>query len=112
VLLMAGGQNMHQRVSKRRIARAAVSIEHATGFAWVKLYSGPSGANLPPPGTMTVARRVPNYNEGDDATLPPPLREVTDGFRPLGRANDPRIGIYKDTPGPILVLEVGMEVSI
>jgi hypothetical protein len=112
VPLMAGGQNMHQRVMKRRIARAAVSIEHATGFAWVKLYSGPSGANLPTPGTMTIARRVPNYNEGDDATLPPPLREVTDGLRPLGRANDPRIGIYKDTPGPILVLEVGMEVSI
>jgi hypothetical protein len=110
--LTAGGQNMHQRVSKRRIARAAVSVQHATGFAWVKLYAGPAGANLPVPGTMTIMRRVPNYNEGDDANLPPPLREVTDTIRPLGRTNDPRIGIYKDTPGPILVLETGMEVSI
>lgn len=109
---VAGGQDVHQRVTKRRIARAAASIQHATGFAWVKFYSGPSGANLPAPGLMTFARRVTSYDVGDDATAAPPLREVTDTFRPLGRASDPRIGIYKDTPGPIRVLELGMEVTV
>jgi hypothetical protein len=57
-------------------------------------------------------RRITAYNQGDDATKPPPLRETAERWRPLGRSFDPRMAIIKDTPGPLLIEEIGMEATI
>jgi hypothetical protein len=84
----------------------------STGFLWARLYSGRQGANLPALGTVMNNYRVTTWNQGDDPTLAPPLRETSYQWRPLGREYDPRIAIIKDTPGPITVLELGMEVSV
>jgi hypothetical protein len=41
----------------------------------------------------------------------PPLRNQTYTWRPTGRAYDPRVALVKDVPGPITVVEFGMEVT-
>jgi hypothetical protein len=56
--------------------------------------------------------RVPAYNQDDDATKPPPLREEADRWRPIGRSYDPRVAVIKDTPGPLIIHEIGIEASI
>jgi hypothetical protein len=48
----------------------------------------------------------------DDPTKPPPLRERAERWRPLGRSYDARVAVIKDTPGPLVVAEIGMEVTI
>jgi hypothetical protein len=57
-------------------------------------------------------RRIPAYFIGDDATQPAPLREDTYSIRPRGRSYDPRNALMKDTPGPLTVLEYGIEVTV
>jgi hypothetical protein len=57
-------------------------------------------------------RRVPAWNIGDDPTKPPPLRETVEEWRPSGYSYDPRVALIKDTPGPLVVEEIGMEISI
>jgi len=56
--------------------------------------------------------RVTAWNQDDDATKPPPLREETQRSRPIGRYFDPRVAIIKDTPGSLLIEEIGMECTI
>jgi hypothetical protein len=56
--------------------------------------------------------RVPTWNVGEDATQPPPLREEAQRWRPIGRAFDPRVAVIKDTPGPLMINELGIEVTI
>ena len=46
------------------------------------------------------------------STQPPPLREGTELWRPIGRSFDPRTAIIKDTSGPLTVVEVGMEITV
>ena len=55
---------------------------------------------------------MPTWDVGDDATQPPPLREEAQRWRPLGRAFDPRVAVIKDTPGPLMINEFGIEVTI
>jgi len=57
-------------------------------------------------------RRVPTWNQDDDPTQPPPQREDAFRWRPLGRNFDPRIAIIKDTPGPLMINEVTMEITV
>ena len=52
------------------------------------------------------------YNEDDDATQPPPLREDTYLWRTVGRSHDPRRAIVKDTAGPLNIIEVGFDVTL
>jgi hypothetical protein len=52
-------------------------------------------------GTRTTIRRVA-----------PPLREQAYSERPIGRFHDPRVAIIKDTPGPLTILELNLEVSV
>ena len=47
-----------------------------------------------------------------DPTQPPPQREQAYRWRPLGRSYDPRVAIIKDTPGPIIINEIGLEATI
>jgi hypothetical protein len=44
-------------------------------------------------------------------TDPPPLREECFQFRPRGRTYDPRVQLIKDTPGPLIITEVGIEAA-
>jgi hypothetical protein len=106
------GQSVRQRTIKRRVSHMAVDVSNSTGFVMVRLFAGPLTPTSPALGDIANIRRVPAYNLGDDATQRPPLREEVQRWRPLGRAFDPRVGILKDTPGPLLIHEVAIEVTV
>lgn len=106
------GQDVGQRMWKRRIARAQVYVANSSGFVMERLYSDQSGANLPAAGTVMKQRRISTWNQDEDPTQPPPLREQSYLDRPIGRSHDPRWAVLKDTPGPITVLETSFEVSV
>jgi hypothetical protein len=108
----APGQSVHQRMLKRRISRVAIYTSKATGYAIARLFSGPLTPSSPALGTIVNLRRVPTWDTGEDQTQPPPLREEAQRWRPLGRAFDPRIAVIKDTPGPLVIEEFGIEVTI
>jgi hypothetical protein len=108
----APGQSVHQRMMKRRISRMAVYTSNATGYVMARLFSGPHTPTSPPLGTVLNTRRIPTWDLGDDTTQPPPLREEAQRWRPLGRAFDPRVAVIKDTPGPLMINEFGIEVTI
>jgi len=106
------GTDQKQRTRRRRIDRVLVSVSNSTGFLWARLYAGRQGAQLPAPGSIIGYRRITAYNVGDDQTQPPPLREEKYSFRgPLGHTYDPRWALYKDTSGPLRILEIGQEAS-
>lgn len=106
------GQDVGQRVKKRRIKRAQPNVSNSSGFVMQRLYSGQSGPHLPALGTVMAERRVPMWNVGEDPTQPPLLREQSYIHRPVGRAPDPRWRILKDTPGPLTIEEVGFEITV
>ena len=90
----------------------AVYASNATGYLMARLFSGPLTPSSPAFGTVMNTHRVETWNQGDDATQPPPLREEAQRWRPIGRAFDPRIAVIKDTPGPLVIEEFGIEVTI
>lgn len=106
------GQDVHQRMFRRRIIRAAAYVINSTGYLWARLFSGPLRPGGPALGDQMNTHRVLTYNQDDDATVAPPLREGTDIWRPSGRAYDPRIAIIKDTAGPLIIVEIGMETTV
>jgi hypothetical protein len=106
------GQANKQRMVKRRVSHMSVYVSNSTGFIMARLFAGPITPSSPPLGTTMNFRRVTTWNMGDDPTQPPPLREEVQRWRPIGRAFDPRVVVSKDTPGPLLVHEVGLEVTI
>jgi hypothetical protein len=106
------GQSVHQRMFKRRVSRMAVYVSNSTGFLMARLFSGPITRTSPALGTTMNIRRVETWNQDDDPTQPPPLREEAQRWRPIGRSYDPRVCVIKDSPGPILVHEIGCEISI
>jgi hypothetical protein len=106
------GQSVHQRMMKRRISRMAVYVSNGTGYLMARLFSGPLTPTSPALGSIVNTHRVETWNQGDNATLPPPLREEAQRWRPLGRAFDPRVAVIKDTPGPLMINEFGIEVTI
>lgn len=108
----APGQDVHQRMFKRRVSRMAAYVSNSTGFLMARLFSGPITPTSPALGTVMNQYRVTAWNMGDIATNPPPLREQAYRWRPIGRAYDPRVAIIKDTPGPLTVHEIGIEASI
>jgi hypothetical protein len=109
---MPPAQSARQRTLKRRVTHLAINVSQSTGFYMARLFAGPLTPTSPILGTIMNFRRVPAYNLGDDATQPAPLREEVQRWRPLGRAYDPRIGFAKDTPGPLIVHETTVEVTI
>jgi len=106
------GPDVGQRMFKRRVSRMAVYVMSSTGFLMARLFSGPLTRTSPALGTVMNSYRVTTYNQDDDPTKPPPLREEVQRSRPLGRSFDPRVAIIKDTPGPLIIAELGMEVTI
>lgn len=106
------GQDIHQRIFPRRVSRMAIYVSNSTGFLMARIFSGPLTRTSPPLGTIMNTRRVETWNQDDDPTQPPPLREETQRWRPLGRSFDPRIAVIKDTPGPLTVHEFVTEVSV
>lgn len=104
------GQDQGQRMKKRRAIMEAYVIG-STGFRFASLFSGELRAGGPALGDIVSDRRIPAYNTGDDATLPPPLREQAYRWNPLGRAHDPRGALIKDTPGPFTLVEVVARVN-
>lgn len=93
----AGGekdQDMMQRQRRRRVSRGIVTVVGSSGFSWGD-------------------REIPPYDFGDDPTAAPPLRETSYTCRPVGRDYDPPPPILiKDTPGPLDVLEISLEVTV
>lgn len=106
------GQSAHQRMFKRRVSRMAVYVSSSTGFLMARLFSGPITPTSPAIGTVMNSYRVTAWNVGDNVEAAPPLREEAYRWRPLGRAYDPRVAVIKDTPGPLLIHEFGLEASI
>lgn len=106
------GQAIGQRMFARRISRFAAYVVHSTGFVMGRLFAGPLTPTSPALGALMNSRRFPAWNQGDNPTLPPPLRETREDIRPLGRAYDPRVAIIKDTPGPLQILEATIEATI
>jgi hypothetical protein len=106
------GPDMHQRMLPRRISFFAAYVINSTGFYFAKLFSGKLTPTSPALGTVMNIRRVTTWNQGDNPTLPPPLRETVEEWRPSGYSYDPRVAIIKDTPGTLTIPELGMEISI
>lgn len=106
------GQDIHQRMLPRRISYYAAYVIHSSGFYFAKLFSSKLTPTSPALGAVVNIRRVPAWNMGDDPTQPPPSRETVEEWRPSGYSYDPRVAIIKDTPGPLLIQEVAVEISI
>jgi hypothetical protein len=105
------GADQKQRTRRRRIQRVIATVEQSSGFKFSKLYSGPKGPQLPAFGTEMGLYRVSAWNQDDNQAVAPPLRNQTYTWRPTGRTYDPRVALVKDVPGPITVVEFGMEVT-
>lgn len=101
-----------QRMKRRQVAEFAAYVIHSSGFMLGYLYSGIHTRDSPPLGTLMNFRRFPAWNMDDDTTLPPPERETAETYAPLGSTFDPRVVLIKDTPGPLQLLEISIEVSI
>jgi hypothetical protein len=112
VPIAPAGQYVGQRMAKRRITRFEVYYMNSTGFLFAKLYSDKLRPGGPALGAVVGSRRIATWNQEDDPTLAPPLREDADMWRPLGRSHDPRACIIKDTPGPLLIAEVGIVATV
>jgi hypothetical protein len=108
----SSGADVGQRMDLRYIARFAVYVVNSTGFMLAKLFSAKQTATSPALGTVMNSRRIPPWNQDDDATLPPKLRETTESWRPAGGSFDPRVAVIKDTPGPLQILELGIECTL
>lgn len=106
------GADVGQRMKKRTIAEMAAYVMNSTGFIMANLFSGRKTPTSPAAGTVVTQRIVPSYNVDDVVTDPPPLRETVESFNPSGDSYDPRAAIIKINPGPLLIAEIGMEISI
>src|ERR1019366_8620981 len=109
-----GADMLHptQRMGLRQFANFAVYFLNSSGFLLASLFSGKQTASSPAPGTIMNQRRIDPWSIGDDATKPPPLREWMEAWPPPGSSFDPRAAIIKDSPGPLTICEIAMEISI
>jgi len=106
------GADAGQRMKMRQVTNFLAYVVHSTGFLLGHLFSAAHTRTSPALGTLMNFRRFPAYNQDDDATRPPPERETADGYPPPGSSYDPRVVLIKDTPGPLQLLELTVEVSI
>jgi hypothetical protein len=106
------GPDAGQRMKMRQISLFAAYIVHSTGFVLGHLFSGRVTRNSPAFGTLMNERRFPAWMQDDDPTLPPPQRETVESYPPTGSSYDPRVVLIKDTPGPLQILELSIEVSV
>lgn len=106
------GSDAGQRMKMRQVTNFLAYVVHSTGFLLGHLFSSVHTRTSPALGTLMNFRRFPAYNQDDDATLPPPERETAESYAPPGSTWDPRVVLIKDTPGPLQLLELTVEVSI
>lgn len=106
------GIDVFQRMSLRQISEIAVWVINSTGFVFQSLFSAKQTATTPPLGTPMQYRRVQAWDLGDDPTQTPQLQETVETWTPPGSSYDPRVAIIKDTPGPLQILEIGIEVTL
>lgn len=106
------GQSMRQRMKKRRVSQMVAYLVNSSGAMLARLFSGPITRTSPALGAIMNTRRIATWNQDDDPTLAPPLREEAQRWRPLGRSFDPRVAVIKDTPGPLEIPEIGIESTI
>lgn len=97
------GQDVGQRMRRRRASRFEVYAMQSSGFRFIKM-------NIA--GTVISDKRIATWNIGDDPNLPPPLREDAYSFKPLGHDFTSRVAIQKDTPGPLTVPEIAIRVTV
>ncbi len=98
-----GGQSLGQTMKPRNISAGAVAVQNSTGFR-VEYYK-------PFEQTWTLAKDRAPYMGGENQEAEPPLREEAVGFTAPGSDHDPRIRVVKDFPGPLRVLEIGVEIG-
>lgn len=107
------GADVRQRMELRQISKIAIYAVNSTGLMLASLFSGPAQTRTSPAlGTAMTTLRFPAWNQDDDVTKPPTLREAVFGWTPPGSSFDPRVAIIKDTPGPLMICEIGMEISL
>lgn len=100
----AGGSSVKQTMRPRQIHDGAVTVENSTGFT-VQGYR-------PNTGEWQDVHERSGYISTDNQDAEPPLREETVNFKMPGAAVDPRIRIVKATPGPLRILEIGVEIGV
>jgi len=105
------GADQRQRMEMRQFSKFAAYVLHSTGMRFVTLFSAKQTPTSPALGTIMQERRVPAYDIGNDATLPPFQRETVESYVPVGSSYDPRAAIIWDNPGPLMILEIAMELS-
>lgn len=108
----APGTDVGQRMNTRQIAYFAAHVLQSSGFLMGWLYSGAITRKSPPLGTLYGQFRCTAYRQGDDTTVPPPLRETAETIRAMGSSYDPRAALIKDAPGPLQILELALEISV
>jgi hypothetical protein len=106
------GADVQQRMNERQFKYFDVYVIHSTGLRFVTLFSARQTKTAPALGTIVQERRVTAYNIGDDATLPPIQRETVEQYVPVGASYDPRAAVIWDSPGPLMICEFAMEISI
>lgn len=106
------GTDAGQRMKLRQISYIAAYVVHSTGFVMGHLFSGRITPTSPALGALMNQRRFPAWMQDDDPTLPPPQRETAELYSPQGSSFDPRAVVFKDTPGPLQILEIDIEVSV
>lgn len=106
------GADAGQRMKLRQISDFVAYVINSTGFVLGGLFSAKATPTSPQLGTLMNDRRFPAWPLGFDATLPPPLQETVERHPVPGSSYDPRAVLIKDTPGPLQVVEFGIEVSL
>ncbi|SDQ99892.1 hypothetical protein SAMN05519103_00356 [Rhizobiales bacterium GAS113] len=87
------GDDLAQRMRKRKIKRAMVNVEISSGFTLGN-------------------KQFPVDNFTADATQQPILKDGAFSTRPVGRSYDPTITLTKERPGPLRLCEFSVETTI
>lgn len=106
------GADVGQRMRLRQVSNVAAWFKDSSGFIMAALFSGKQNQTTQALGTIMSQKRVPAYEPSENQALAPTLREWVETFPPTGSTFDPRVAIIKDTPGPLMICEIGMEDSI
>jgi hypothetical protein len=108
------GADVGQRTKTREFGGDGftVFVLNSTGFWFKALFAAKQTATTPVLGTVMQQKQIPAYNQGEYATKPPTQRETAESWCPTGRVYDPRVAIVKDTPGPLIIEEIAMEISV
>jgi hypothetical protein len=106
------GADVGQRMRLRQTSNVAAWFANSSGFIMAALFSGKQNQTTPALGTIMNQKRVPAYEPSENQALAPTLREWVETFPPTGSVYDPRVAIIKDTPGPLMICEIGMEETV